>query len=277
MSARPLTAFPEVNDTLRDMCEAVRRTLGDDFTGFYVYGSLANGDFDPATSDIDVVVVTERQPDAADFEKLRAMHATLFDTGRKWLQETELFYMPRADMRRYDPQHPPRIRLHEGILTDSFWQGGDWVLHRHVLRTQGIIVAGPHPSLLVDAVSARDIHLAVRHGILENWWEKKALHNTGRLHEDRYQAHAVLTMCRALYTLHTGRLASKRNCAIWAQKHCDDAQRQLIARALQWRPGMDMARFDETVAFIKDTLRAARSLPAPPPPRSPQAVRRPSI
>ena len=39
--------------------------------GIYLYGSLTTGDFSPARSDIDVVVMLEREPDQAAITELR--------------------------------------------------------------------------------------------------------------------------------------------------------------------------------------------------------------
>ena len=45
--------------------------------GIYLYGSLVTGDFSPARSDIDVVVMVEREPDKAAVKKLRRLHESL--------------------------------------------------------------------------------------------------------------------------------------------------------------------------------------------------------
>src|SRR5581483_12314041 len=52
------TAYPQINATLRLLEGDVRAVLGARFAGMYLYGSLASGDFDPATSDVDFLVVT---------------------------------------------------------------------------------------------------------------------------------------------------------------------------------------------------------------------------
>ena len=40
------TPYPEVNAILNVLLADVRAILGDQFVGFYLYGSLASGDFD---------------------------------------------------------------------------------------------------------------------------------------------------------------------------------------------------------------------------------------
>ena len=45
--------------------------------GVYLYGSLVTGDFSPARSDIDVLVLLEREPDEGAISELRELHTTL--------------------------------------------------------------------------------------------------------------------------------------------------------------------------------------------------------
>jgi hypothetical protein len=40
------TPYPDVNAILNVLLAAVRAILGNQFVGFYLYGSLASGDFD---------------------------------------------------------------------------------------------------------------------------------------------------------------------------------------------------------------------------------------
>lgn len=52
-----------------------------DLAGLYVYGSLATGDFSPACSDIDVIVMVEREPDKAALGELARLHKVLASSG----------------------------------------------------------------------------------------------------------------------------------------------------------------------------------------------------
>ncbi len=258
-SNAPLTAYADVNAALQTIADSIRGVLGGRFVGFYVYGSLAAGDFDPESSDIDALVVTTDSLDSAIFEKLKKLHDDLFEVGSKWVRETELFYIPQAEMRKYDRAHAPRIRLHEGRVIDSFWQGDDWILHRHVLREQGIVVAGPHPKTMIDPVTPENIHQAVKVGIMQNWWQDKVLAQPARLKQDRHQAHAILTMCRALYTLQTGKLASKKAAASWAHERLDEPFKSLVARAAAWKHGTVMQDYDGAIDFIRYAVGKAKA------------------
>ena len=52
------TPYAEANAAVEALLDGVKETLGEQMVGLYLYGSLASGDFDPQTSDIDFLVVT---------------------------------------------------------------------------------------------------------------------------------------------------------------------------------------------------------------------------
>lgn len=60
LSDSSLVATPhrEVNAALQELLSGARAILGSHFVGMYLDGSLALGDFDLETSDLDFVVVT---------------------------------------------------------------------------------------------------------------------------------------------------------------------------------------------------------------------------
>jgi hypothetical protein len=75
----------------------------------YLYGSLSLGDFDPASSDIDFLVVTEHELPDETVAALDTMHARIAASGLEWADTLEGSYIPCAAMRRYDPannRHP---------------------------------------------------------------------------------------------------------------------------------------------------------------------------
>ena len=55
------TPYPTVNALLDDLLTQARTVLGGELIGFYLDGSLALGDFDPETSDVDFIDAVARQ------------------------------------------------------------------------------------------------------------------------------------------------------------------------------------------------------------------------
>jgi hypothetical protein len=96
------------------------------------------------------------------------------------------------------------------------------------------------------------LRIAVR-DLLAEWWRPQ-LSDPFRLRSDEYQAYAILTMCRMLYTLEHGTIVSKPVAARWAQSAVDPHWTELIDRASKWRHGDVMGAYDETLALIGYTL-----------------------
>src|SRR2546427_11235358 len=46
---------------------------------------------------------------------------------------------------------------------------GYWIIHRHMLREHGVVLAGPAPRTLIDPVQPSELREAVL-GILREWW-----------------------------------------------------------------------------------------------------------
>jgi hypothetical protein len=247
------TPYPDVNVVLLMLLSSVQTILGNHFIGMYLYGSLAGGDFDPERSDIDfVVVTTDALPDEM-VPALEAMHARMSASGLKWATKLEGSYIPQYALRRYDPSDAPCPQINEG----SFYvarHGSDWVIQCHTLREHGVMVAGPAPQTLIDPVQPDDLRRAVM-GILHEWWAPM-LHATrpARLQSSEYQAYAILTMCRALYTLQHGTVVSKPVAARWAQETLGERWAALIERALAWRHDAPLDELNETLDFIRYTL-----------------------
>ena len=254
------TAYPDVNSALGTMRDRIGDVLGSHFIGFYACGSLALGDFDPETSDIDAVIVTDGDLDQQTVQALKDMHAEVFENGSYWIRRIELSYTPLEAMKAYDPAHPPRPGLYKDGDLRPVRHGEDWVLHRHVLREQGIIVAGAHPRTMIDPVSREEMRQAVAVGILQNFWEARVLPDPTPLeHDDAYQAYATLTMCRALFTMETGQVASKKQSAMWARDVLDEPFKSLAERVVAWKLGGRMNAYDSVIDFIRYTVESTRA------------------
>ncbi len=229
-----LTPYPEVDPLLRTLLSEVRAILGSRFVGMYLDGSLAAGDFDPRTSDIDVVVVTDADLPDAVIAALQAMHARIATSPSRWARELEVAYVARhairAPTRR--PSPCPCIERGSAQLEVVHQESGYWTIHRHVLRQHGVALAGPPPAALIDPVQPGELRQAVA-DILEEWWQPM-LDDPTRLRSWGYRCYAVLTMCRMLYTLHHGTIVSKPVAARWAQSTLEPRWTPLIRDARAW-------------------------------------------
>jgi hypothetical protein len=155
-------------------------------------------------------------------------------------------------LRRYDPGRASYPHLGVDGHFEVEQHGSDSVVQRHTLREQGVVVSGSSLQTLIDPVQPNDLRQAVLE-LLREWWLPQ-LHNPVRLRSSEYQAYAVLTMCRTLYTLQHGIVVSKPVAARWAQEALDARWAGLIEQALAWRSDAQSDNLTETLGFIRHTL-----------------------
>jgi len=253
------TSYPDVNETLNLLLASVKKILGNQLVGMYLYGSLSSGDFNPETSDIDFLVVTTSTLSDKAIAELRSMHQRIWKSGQKWASKLEGSYIPKRDIRSHDPHSPPCPTVNEGkFYLDK--RGSDWIIQRHVIREQGTVLTGPDPKTLIDPVSPEDIRHAVK-GVLQEWWfpmleDPSWLKN----HGSEYHAFAILTMCRALYALEHSTIVSKPMAARWALKELGERWSQVIERSLSQPVGSeDPDLYHESLAFIRFTMNTVRN------------------
>ncbi len=246
----PIPPDAGLEQALADLLAGARAALGSDLVGLYLYGSLASGDFNPARSDIDFAAATRDELLAGAVNRLEKLHARLAD-GSHWTRKLEGAYVPLGTLRRHDPSASPCPAVNERRFYLASL-GSDWIIQRHILREQGVVLAGPPPRELIDAVSPDEIRSAVRE-FLREWWAPM-LGNPHRLRSREYQAYAVLTLCRALYTLQSGEIISKPAAARWGMSALGEKWRGVIQAALDW-PQKDQAdRFGETLELLRYML-----------------------
>ena len=223
-------SHPEVSALIEDLLAGVREALGDNLLGFYLRGSLALGDFDPETSDVDILVVTWLPVSEAEFERLAALHARVPPAkANEYRRRYEVSYIDRASIKRFGPGE----RRHPRCADDApfGWAGHrpNWVLERWTVREQGVTLLGPDPKTLIDPIDAEEIREAVRDELRERLrhWTDGSWPREDMLHRGA-QAFEVETVCRALYTLATGELPTKPQAVAWALAVAPERWRALI-------------------------------------------------
>ncbi len=245
------TPYSVVNAVLRLLLEEVRGILGPELAGIYLYGSLSLGDFEPGSSDIDFLVVTERELPDEMLHALGAMHARIAASGLKWAGKLEGSYIPRAALRRYDPANNRHPTIGADWPFSIREHGCHWVIERYIVREHGVVVYGSPPQTLIDPVSSDDLSAAARQALDDYWRPTLAGPEPEWLRTREYQAFAILTMCRALYTLAHGEVVSKPAAATWAQAILPPPWPALIAKALVWRHDKRPDNMTDMLAFIR--------------------------
>ena len=242
------TLYPDVNAVLHELLSSVQSVLMDCFVGMYLYGSLASGDFDPGRSDIDFLVVTSRELPKNLISDLEAMHIRIGASGLEWAVKLEGAYIPKYAMYRYDPSGPSCPMINEGKFRVRR-QGIDWVINRHILRTNGVVITGPPLKAMIDFVEPQELRQAAS-DLLRNLWATW-IDDSDFFSHHGYQSFAVLTMCRALYTVKYGKVASKSVSADWARTVLDGRWSTVIEHALVWHHGDASGDIGQTVEFVR--------------------------
>jgi hypothetical protein len=259
------TGWPQVNGAVEDLRAGLGEALGEELIGVYLSGSLALGDFDRASSDLDVLVATAAPLGEAALERLRRLHAHLKAAG-PWTARLECVYLPLAALRRYDPDDPRRYPVgagDRGLVLGR--QGPTWVFDRQVAREHGLVLLGPDPRTLIDPIAPQQLRETARAHLLEFWaaqlGEGAGSGGPAWLRSRTYQAFAILSLCRALYTLQHGAVVSKPAAAAWASRRLGPPWPSMVARALAWRSDerRDDAGLADTMRLVADAVARVRA------------------
>ena len=231
--------------------------LGENFVGLYVHGSYAMGGFNPEKSDLDYIIVCDREPDAAT--KRCILDATVAYMQLAPAKGLEMHLMLREDCLAY--RHPPRFLAHyspahtRAYLADPVgyvarMQGRDMDLAAHltVMYARGRRVCGPEVRAVFGPVP-REAYLA---SILEDagWSEADAMYH-------------VLNRCRTLAYVSDGQVRSKKEGALWALENLDPRWHALIRETLACYEGCaapeDTSAAESFCREALDSIRAAVS------------------
>ena len=241
------TPYPDVNDVIEQLASAMRRALGNRLSGLYLYGSLVTGDFDHVSSDIDLVAVLPSDLTEAGFERLHGMHDDFARAHPRWDDRIEVAYITASALRTFRVQ--PSIIAVISPGEPFHWKeaGRDWLMNWYVVREYGKTLTGPPPQTFIAPISQEEYVSAVYQHAME-WREWVA-----QTYLRKSQAYAILTMCRALYTLTTGAYCSKKQAAAWAERTWPEWS-GVIEQALAWREAWQDENVDHA-ATIPQTRR----------------------
>jgi predicted nucleotidyltransferase len=269
MSGMPQpTPYRDLNEVLGEFRTGVRDVLGSGFTGAYLHGSFAVGDFD-RHSDVDFLVVTREELTGGQIEGLRALHRRLFALESPWARHLEGSYLTRRALRRTEA--PPSKRLYldnnhsELVRSDH----DNTAVVRWMLREHGIALAGPPARDLVDPVPDQVLRAEI-FAVMSGWGERLRA-EPGELGNQWQQPFAVLLYCRMLHALHTATIVSKPVAARWAAATLDPVWTGLIEKAWAGRPDpddrfrlpADPADIAATLAFVAHVCELGAALMRP--------------
>jgi len=236
-----------VREQIEQFIGRVQTILGDGFVGAYLHGSLAMGCFNPASSDVDILVVTH---DPMPLKAKREIIAFLLDlSGRPAPIEVSFLARPHLDPWQY----PTPFDLHysemwrpqyeQDLASEGWrlWEGQthrdpDLAAHITVLRARGVCLAGAPIAEIFPAVPREDYLASVTEDIA--WGLERLAENP---------AYAILNMCRTLAYLCEGKVLSKAEGGEWALAHLEEALHAPVRAAWEAYTGAgSLEGFDAT-------------------------------
>lgn len=253
------THFPKLNAVLHELVAQAQNILGQNFIAAYLQGSFGVGDAD-VHSDVDFTVVVERDLTTAEITALNTMHQQLYQTDTHWAQHLEGSYIPAQLLKTADPVKTPIPYLDNGATELIFSDHDNSLVVRWVTREHGIPLVGLPPQALIDPVPPDELRREVRQTMHE--WGREILNGGYQITSRWAQPYVVLSYCRMLHTLETGRIHSKKAGGEWAIQHLDPQWTPLIQQALDDRPDpwqrvyetADPHDIQQTIDFIRYAL-----------------------
>jgi len=246
---KSFTPYPSVNKIIDHLLIKISDILNSQFIGMYIHGSLALNDFAPDRSDIDLVILTENALSDSLLKKLKLLHKKITLSNLPYAKRIECIYIPIKSLKNYFQEKAFFPCLH---IDGKFYIDGFGLIEKHILRENGITIKGQSPKLFIKPVTQNELKKAVIES-LKNWWCPQLIDHS-RLIKNDYQVYAVLTMCRAFYTIQRGGIVSKSKAASYAKDILDKKWILLINEALSWKIGKNFNHLIKTLDFIKYTL-----------------------
>lgn len=249
------TSYSEINELLQQFLLRTQSILTNEFLGMYIGGSLTGDFFNRETSDIDCYIVTYNVLSRNVLSRIEAMHAQLDSSKLDYAKKIEASYIPQNDLLVFNP-NATRPYFNEGRYYRGQY-GNNYLIELFLLREKGIALAGPDIKSLIKEISIQTLKSAIQKNLYEYW--EINISDLIRYERSDYQVFAILTMCRSLYSLETGRITSKIEAAQWAIKQLDSNWKNLIELAIAWEPSQKINKVEETQNFVRYVLNKSRA------------------
>lgn len=230
LSARELYLRAEAWALLHTIAREYHHILGDDLTGVYAHGSMAFGCFDPERSDMDFLVVVEREP--TDEQKRSLLEILLQLEAYAPAKGFEMSVVLAADCAV--PVHPIPFCLHysnahgaacreDMTAYISRMRGNDPDLAAHftVTRAVGKAVWGRPVAEVFGEVPRSDYLDSIRADVADA---------AAEVHEN--PVYVILNLCRVLAAIREGVVLSKAQGGAWGLAHLPEEHHEVIRAAL---------------------------------------------
>ncbi|MDO3411474.1 DUF4111 domain-containing protein [Saccharibacillus sp. CPCC 101409] len=195
-----------------ELTERIVRALGDNTVGVYLHGSLALGGFNPAASDLDLLVAVKDKPARKQLRELTALTLELHSRLRSG-RDIEYTVVEAAELR--SPACPTPVVYHYSSMHRARYAGypdyvcGDY--EDYDLAAQ--LTAAYERGFALYGLPLRELYPPVP----REAYVKSILHDVSEARTEiaGNSTYLILNLCRVLLFLQEGRLASKKEGGEW--------------------------------------------------------------
>lgn len=221
----------EMNQTvvLDHLTYLLKEKLSDTLIGIYLHGSMAMECFNPAKSDIDVLVITrEKQPIGIYKEIARNLIRIEDEMNLKKGFELSVvletyaanFVYPTPFEFHYSSFHREKYRMDEGYFCGG-WEDPDLAAHFVITYHRGIVLFGQQIKDVIKPIDKSYYIQSIKSDI------EDALE--GIIHNPVYY---VLNLSRVLYYVRDSIISSKKEAGEWALDFVPSEYKNVIAQCL---------------------------------------------
>lgn len=238
------TCPEDIRGQVAALIEAFQQWLSANLTGVYLHGSLAMGCFNPAGSDLDLLVITKQ---SMSLEQKHALIEALLRLSRH-PAPIEISFLSATDLIPW--RYPTPFDLHysegwreryEQALAGDGWQhwndsrqtDADLAAHITITRARGICLLGQPIAQALPSVPRQDYIASIWEDF--HWERARAAENP---------PYFILSACRVAAYLLDGRLCSKEEAGAWALNALPEQFHGLITQALSLYRGKESGLFD---------------------------------
>jgi streptomycin 3"-adenylyltransferase len=249
----------EVQPLLNRLIAAFRHTLASDLVGVYLHGSLAMGCFNPASSDVDMLVVAKREVELETKRRIgEALVALSEDAPPGGI---ELSVVTGGALRAF--AHPMPFELHYSKRWRDDYAAGrvdlthprrdaDLAAHITVTKRRGVTLWGEPLASVFPEVPWRYYLASIVEDSESSLGNVLAGPDAGSC---RVPPYAVINFCRVLAAAQERLVLSKREGGEWALPRLAAADRRIVEAALraygsgrdEWVDAAELKAFAEDI------------------------------
>ena len=226
-----------VGRIVNEFVERIYAIDPDFFQGVYLTGSVTLNDFYTNKSDIDFVVLCNTLPDTKLAEELQQIHNIIeqsFPAPR-----LSGYYISNHIISEKEPDKTIVVTYDNGIVDNEIFKMGPAVLYE--LKTTALTITGSAASSLPVTINERDL-VDFQYRNINSYWRNWIDQHTSIFRKriilfciPRLTEWSVLGVARQLYTLHTGKIVSKKAAGIYCLEHLPAKFRPIIEEAIKIR------------------------------------------